>query len=543
MLADSEVSNSAGEDLEAYSASEIRELLKYATPEEREELVAEMDEFLKLEAPIWVPQPGPQVYAYESEADVLGFGGQAGSGKSGILAGLTVTKHQKSLLIRREATQLSDLRDNIVRIVGHRNGLNEQRGVWRDPVPGKTIEFGSIPNPGDEKKYQGRAHDLLGFDEATECREYQVRFMMGWVRSIVPGQRCRTVLTFNPPDDVAGLWVVRYFAPWIDDSYQGNRALPGELRYFATLGDEDVEVEDGRKFVEVDGDITYDFDPMEYEPERIVTPASRTFIPSKLSDNIFLGDAYLRQLQALTPELRERMLHGKFTSFIRDDPMQVCPTEWVDAAMARWTDAPGPKPPMSAVGVDIARGGKDFTEIAYRHGWWFGKPVSHKGVDTPDGASSAAYVLHVRKDDCPVFIDAIGVGTSPTDKLVEWGVYTIPVIANRATLERDRSQLLTFSNVRTQMWWRFRELLDPSNGYNIALPRDDRLKADLTAMTYVKRGVKLCCLSREELIKKIGRSPDRGTAFVQAAMEASPRKKKDADNDFYIEKETMWQLA
>jgi hypothetical protein len=39
----------------------------------------------------WTPLKGPQTLALESEADVLGFGGAAGPGKSTLLLGLAVT--------------------------------------------------------------------------------------------------------------------------------------------------------------------------------------------------------------------------------------------------------------------------------------------------------------------------------------------------------------------------------------------------------------------------------------------------------------------
>jgi hypothetical protein len=64
---------------------------------------------------------------------------------------------------------------------------------------------------------------------------------------------------------------------------------------------------------------------------------SRTFIPSRVSDNPYLmGTGYMTQLQSLPEPLRSQMLYGDFHAGVQDDPWQVIPTAWVEAAMARW---------------------------------------------------------------------------------------------------------------------------------------------------------------------------------------------------------------
>src|SRR5262249_32593913 len=60
---------------------------------------------------LWKPLPGPQTIAYQTLADVTGYGGAAGGGKTDLALGLAVTAHKKSLILRREAVHLRAIED------------------------------------------------------------------------------------------------------------------------------------------------------------------------------------------------------------------------------------------------------------------------------------------------------------------------------------------------------------------------------------------------------------------------------------------------
>lgn len=55
----------------------------------------------------WVPSPGPQTDAYFSKADILLYGGEPGGGKTSLLLGLAFNNHKRSLILRRQYTDLS----------------------------------------------------------------------------------------------------------------------------------------------------------------------------------------------------------------------------------------------------------------------------------------------------------------------------------------------------------------------------------------------------------------------------------------------------
>lgn len=487
-----------GHDL-ASTPDEIKELLPYLTEDERK-YVAEV---MASDTQVWRPLPGPQYMAYVSQADVIGYGGAAGGGKTDLMCGSALTKHTQSLLMRREYTQMKGIVQRMTEILGDRNGYNGQDKTWRVPLTDRTIEFGSVPNLGDELNYQGRPRDLLGIDEATNFLAMQVLFLMGWVRTTRQGQKTQTLLTFNPPTNVQGRWVVDYFAPWLDERY-AKPAEPGELRWFAMVEGEEHEVESGARFT--------------HERELII-PTSRTFIPSRITDNPFLvSTGYIATLQRMPEPLRSQMLYGDFKAGMTDDAYQVIPTAWVKAAMARW-QARERKPEMSALGVDVARGGKDNTVIAPRYDWWFDKLQLHPGTETPDGYHVAALVMVAHRDNAPIHLDVIGVGASPYDILTDKSQPVYGVDVRNKSTGRDKSGSMEFFNLRSELVWSFRELLDPANNLEVALPPDPELEKELCAFTWTPKGSKVYVLGRDEIYDKIGRSVDRAMAVILAAID------------------------
>ena len=515
---------------------EIEALLPYLTQAERDELETMLAEDLATVA--WRPLPGPQSLAYYSEADVIGFGGAAGGGKTDLACGKSLTQHEKIMILRREGTELTAVVDRLQELLGHRDGYNGQERIWR--LPKRQIEFGSTPNAGDEKKYQGRPHDLLVFDEAANFLEAQVRFLMGWNRSTTPGQRCQTLMTFNPPTSAEGRWIVQFFAPWIDRKFAGKRAKPGEIRHVGVVPGEngvsrDIWVDGPQPFVVVDGRPCYEFNPKDYAPQDIVRPQTRTFIPSRISDNPFLmSTGYLSVLQALPEPLRSQMLYGDFQAGMEDDPWQVIPTSWIEAAMARWTPR-SPKGEMLSMGVDVARGGRDSSVICTRHaGNWYDQLIKLPGKSTPDGQTLVGQVIAHRRDSAPIHLDVIGVGASPYDLLRIARQQVVGVNVAEAAHGSDRSGRLRFANLRSYLWWTLREELDPANDTGIALPPDPELLADLAAPKWSMHGMKVQVESREDIVKRIQRSPDCASALILARMDTPKldvvRKAQRADN-------------
>jgi hypothetical protein len=468
----------------------------------------------------FVPNIGPQLQAYFSPADLLLYGGEAGGGKTGLILGLSMTAHKRSLIMRRQYSDLGAITEEAIKFNGTRDGFNGSPPPKLRTKDDRLLEFGACAVPGSEQSWMGQAHDFFAADEAVQFLESQIRLLLGWVRSTVPGQRCRGLLATNPPLTAAGQYVVGMFRPWLDLTHP-NPAKDGELRWFVTDPDgNDMEV-DGQTPVEMGG--------------LTLIPKSRTFIRARLADNPYLiNSGYQATLDALPEPIRSAVRDGNFMAARKDAAMQVIPMAWILAAQERWRPDGGRFEPMTAMALDPAGGGRDSAEIAARHGGWYAELVSAKGKETADGSATAATVTQYRRNGAPIVVDVGGGYASGV--ILRFKDNEIPHVAfngSSGSTRKTKDGKLSFANKRSEAWWKFREELDPDQegGSAIALPPDPELRGDLAAPTFTlgPRGIqvesKVVFGDGGKIIggirKRLGRSPGKGDAVVMAMSEGN----------------------
>lgn len=497
------------------------DILTKAPAAKRQDLISQAFEATKDRR--WVPNPGPQTEAYLCEADELLYGGEAGGGKTDLLIGLSLTAHQRSLVLRRTGKEADKLPDRYEQILGNRDGFSSQKGTWR--IDGRIIDMGGCEHEKDKQKRKGIPHDLKGFDELVDFSKTQYLFIRTWKRSTIPSQRVRSVATTNPPTTPEGMWVVERWAPWLDPTHP-NPAKSGELRWFTTI--------DGRD-TEMDGP-----GPHDDGKGKMVMAESRCFIRSRLSDNPDLTQTadYQNTLNALPEELRQAFAEGKFEAGIKDKPLQIIPTAWIRAAMDRWTPNPPVGVPMCGMGVDCSGGGSDPMMIANRYDGWFDKLIEIPGKDIPadrPGKYGAAMIISYRRDKAIVVVDMGGGYGGPIyEHLKENDISCAAHKGAAASVQRTIEGQMRFANIRTQVLWRLREALDPSQreGSHLALPPDPILLADLAAPAFrlvrIDGQQAIEAESKKEVCARLGRSTDRGDAVCQV-WSAGPTYITDGD--------------
>ncbi len=417
------------------------------------------------------------------------------------MLGAAIECHEHSAIFRRVYPNLASIMRRAREIIGQRAQENKADKVWTF-ANGNTIEFGAVQYEEDKSNWQGRPHDLKAFDELPEFTESQYEFICGWNRTTTTGQRVRVIATGNPPLSEAGNWIIRRWGAWLDKKHP-NPAKPGELRWYATVDGEERELMTGEPF---------------QSGTETIYPRSRTFIPALVTDNPFYATdtSYISVLQSLPEPLRSMLLYGNFDATAEIDPWQVIPTEWVVQAQERWKGMSKPTTPLTAVGIDPARGGKDKMSMSPRYDNYFDELTWWPGYVTTDGPTSAELIRQALGDKVPGYInvDVVGYGASTYDSLNGMYENVIPINAAAASRYRDRSGKLAMRNLRAEYYWRMREALDPVYGDDVALPPGNDVLADLCSARYDVKTSGVMIESKEDIKKRIGRSPDKGESIL-----------------------------
>lgn len=487
----------------------------------------------------WLPQPGPQSDAYHTLADETLYGGAAGGGKSDLLLGLATTAHLKSVIFRRQSTDLETMWARFTDITAGRivkSDANKKRARTND---GRVIEFGHLEKPGSEKAHQGRDRDLYGFDEAAQMDEWKVAFVIQWLRSTTQGQRKRIVFATNPPipefdpktgqllDTGTGQWLMDWFAPWLDNSAPWP-AKPGELRwcYMKTEGNRmtTVWVDGPGGYSVATGEAVPSYTEEDVAQGRVTVAKSRTFIKSLLKDNAFLtGTGYAERLSTTPEPMRSLLLTGSFTVKGEDHPMQVIPTAFVLAAQERWKarTAAGEHKRLRQLVLfgDVAQGGADTSVLAsLLETDYFEENVAQPGRLTPTGKEVVTMILNARRDASLIGLDGTGGWGGSTRDLLDvlHQITAEMLISSAGSMEWTKDLRYKFGNIRSEFWWMFREALDPKSGYEICLPPSTRLLTQLTAPLFYYRGNTIFIESKDELRTRIGSSTDDADAVLGA---------------------------
>jgi hypothetical protein len=201
--------------------------------------------------------------------------------------------------------------------------------------------------------------------------------------------------------------------------------------------------------------------------------------------------------------------------FHASDEDSVIPLAWLEAAIERWHEwdrsgRPSPGGPFWT-GVDVGRGG-DESILARRDGW----AITLSGNRRKDTMATTALV---QAEPGRAIVDVIGVGAGVFDRLREIGARPIAYAGSGKTTRRDRTGKLGFANVRSAAYWQLRELLSPDADPVLALPPDDLMISDLTTPTWsVVTGIppKIQVETKDKVVERLGRSPDRGDAIAMA---------------------------
>lgn len=232
---------------------------------------------------IWEPQPRQEAFI-TCPADDVGFGGARGGGKSdGVVGDFinhedTYGEHAIAMAFRRERTQLVELIERakqILKPIGFH--WHEQDKYFRGPKGGR-LRFTYLESDSDADAYQGHSYTRLYPEElGTFPSEAPINKLQATLRS-GQGVPCQMKGTCNPGGP-GHQWV--------------------KARY--------------RLDIHPHGFERFDFEFTNPFTKKTITK-TRMFIPSKVTDNRFLGDDYVANLfQVGTENLVRAWLQGDWS--------------------------------------------------------------------------------------------------------------------------------------------------------------------------------------------------------------------------------------
>jgi hypothetical protein len=215
--------------------------------------------------------------------------------------------------------------------------------------------------------------------------------------------------------------------------------------------------------------------------------------------------------------------------FSTTDSDGVIPLEWLERAQERWADLNEAdkleREPLTAIAADVAtEEGIDKTILAHLHGNILSRVISYPNVDTMATTGAVKSAIDGKgpsnrsKRQKPIaVIDAIGVGTGVVDRLREQGITVDAFMGSGKPKYKDKTGEITFLNRRAEAWWGLRDLLNPAFGFEIAIPDLPSLTGDLVAPRWDQTSSGFIKIEdKDDVRKRLGRSPDEGDAAVMA---------------------------
>jgi phage terminase large subunit len=223
-----------------------------------------------------------------------------------------------------------------------------------------------------------------------------------------------------------------------------------------------------------------------------------------------------------------------FGNFAQQSADAVIPLLLVEAARERYdAKLAAQATERLEVGVDVARFGDDASCIAMRRGVHAFPLVEARGLDLVTFARRVVEaVTNVRRTgERPVVrVDTVGVGGGVADVLRSSSDFEVVDVNAGATPARE-----TYLRTRDELWFCMRDWLRDGG----ALPPDPKLEAELIAPTYgYTPAMKLAVESKDEIRKRLRRSPDRADAlalavYAPAALSLSPKYDEFEPSGFF----------
>ncbi len=224
------------------------------------------------------------------------------------------------------------------------------------------------------------------------------------------------------------------------------------------------------------------------------------FIPSLPRDNPYLPRDYEQRLRQSYPEdWIKRFLEGSWEDLSMGD--NTIQPDWIRAAVNREI-LEEDKPVLA---VDVARFGDDEIVIDFGKGY---RLVEQDTSSKQSLMETVGRIIHKRKklNARILVVDDVGLGGGVTDRLREQDENVMAINGGQIAFDD------MYVNLKTQMWWHARDLFQSGK---VSIINDPLLIRQLGIVKHEYRSNgKIILETKDEVKKRLGRSPDRADALI-----------------------------
>jgi len=306
--------------------------------------------------------------------------------------------------------------------------------------------------------------------------------------------------------DITAIWIEEASEISADDFEEINRRLRGLRRYYKQII------------------LTFNpIHPSSWLKSMFFDPDSKyrdqaAILRTTYRENVFVDPEDAKRYESYTGRMRSVYTIGEWGDI--SDPDQVIPFELILKAYEI-----KPIDGARSLGVDVARYGDDKTILLEFNGNHIQAIDEYEEIPIDRTADLVLIkMVNNRINADSVGIDGVGLGAGVVDILKRKRFNVQDIIAGASPIPDDSN--FSYYDLRAQMWWNAR--IELENG-NISLMKDIKLVGDLTSPRYtIERDKKIRVESKQDIKARIGRSTDRGDAFVQALFVRKIKAKKYA---------------
>ncbi len=266
---------------------------------------------------VFRPQKGAQETAMNCEANIVVYGGAAGSGKTHLMLLRPLLqvhdKHFNAIFFRRTGPQLSgpgSVWEEAKTLYRQFGGHVRENAREIDFPSGAMIKFSHMEHEKNKIDHQGKQYTHIYFDEGTHFTQGQITYLMSRLRSAAEAPSSMFISCNPDPDS----FIAKLIDWWLDEDGFPDKDKSGKTKFYGSVNNDIFFTDTEEEMAELYPQVVWVWNPNTQE-KVYVPPKTLTFIGGTIFDNpalIAANPPYLAELNALPQIEKDRLLSGNW---------------------------------------------------------------------------------------------------------------------------------------------------------------------------------------------------------------------------------------